>query len=133
MIEFLRQLQEDGSRFKHSRMGGGIQQGRNFRIGIQRDKATGELIALHNVHIVGIVFGARVTGRQQFFQQYGNLLTVGCSQRVQLEGMLSAGQMAVFAGSGSGTVNAAEFAAHGLFGSPDSGGDIILRGGWRRG
>ncbi|MNM80293.1 hypothetical protein D3C81_922590 [compost metagenome] len=82
MAEFFCQVQQDRTGLEHAngRLHATVQQGRNLRVGVDLDKAAGELIAFANADQPGVVLGSGNAERQQFFEQDGDLHAIGGSQ-----------------------------------------------------
>ncbi len=94
--EFFREIDEDRGGFEDAQGLAAIlrlvvHQRRDLRIRIDADEAGAELVALADIDQPGIVFGARVAGRQQLLQQDRYFHAVGGAQRIELQRMLADG------------------------------------------
>src|SRR5581483_10582874 len=95
-----------------------IHQRWNLGVGIDRDKAAAELVAV-DPDQPGIVFGTLVAGGEQLLEHHGDLDAVGRSQRVELEGMSAYRQFLVMGRTGDRAVDSGEAAAAFLVPGPD--------------
>ena len=68
-----------------------------------------------------------MTGRQQFFEHDGDFDAVGRGEGVELQRVLTDGQVDVFGGAGNGAVDVGELTATFLLPLPDFGGRVALR------
>lgn len=95
--ELVRQIQQDRPRFEHPhrRLDATVEQGRDLRVGVYLDEATGELVALADADQPGIVLGTAVAQSKQFFKGNGDLDAIGRGQGIQLQRVLALRQVLV--------------------------------------
>ena len=92
-----------------------VDQRRDLRVRIDRDKATPELLAVSDVDQVGVVLRILAEG-QQLFQEHRDLHAVWRSERVELESVLADRQLLLVCSSRDGTIDVGETPA--AFGIP---------------
>jgi len=92
-------MDEDRPALKHAEFGfaAGINHGGDFGVGVDPDKAAGELLPLADVDGVSVIFRALVAQLQQFFEHHRNLHPIGRGERMDLERIVTARQVFVFA------------------------------------
>ncbi len=81
---------------------------RDLGIGIDLDKAAGELVAFADADQPRVVLRAGMAKRQQLLQHDGDLHAVGRSQRIQLQRLLAHRQCLVMGGTGDRAVDVAK-------------------------
>ena len=111
--ELFGQVEQDGAGLEHAggRFGAAVQQGRDLGVGIDLHETTAELIALEDIHQPGVVLGIAMTGRQELLEQDGDLLPVRRTLRIQLQRVLSDGELTLESRTGGGAVDACKLAA----------------------
>ncbi|KEH12832.1 hypothetical protein GY15_17545 [Delftia sp. 670] len=127
--KLLGQVQQDGARLEHAhrRLHAAVHQRGNLGIGVDLDKATGELVAIADTDQPGVVLGAAMAQRQQLLQHDGDLHAVGRGQRIQLQRLLPHRQCLVVGRPGDRAVDVGEGAARGRrlpYGGRDIGGAV---------
>src|SRR6266487_3674395 len=95
-----------------------IHQRRDFRVGIDGDKAAAELLAVETDQ-PGIVFRALVPEREQLFQHDRHFHAVRRGQRIELQGMFADRQFLVMGRACDRTVDGGETTAVLLVPGPD--------------
>ncbi|RMN75181.1 hypothetical protein ALQ52_04431 [Pseudomonas cannabina pv. alisalensis] len=111
--KLLRQIQQNRSGFEHPhrRLMASVQQRRDFRVGIDLDKAAGKLLTLGDANQPRVVFRSTVSQRQQLLQHDRDLHPIGRRQRIQLQRMLADGQFLFMCRTGDRAVDAGKCTA----------------------
>ena len=93
--ELLGEIEQDRAGFEHADRlrAAAVDHGRDLRIGIDRDEAAAELIALADLDQPGVVLGALVAAREQLLEHDRDLRAVRRRQRIELERMAADRQL----------------------------------------
>src|ERR1700733_7575247 len=85
--ELLCEIQQDRAGFEDPNWIGtaAVKKCWNLGVGIYRHEPAAELLSFVDANQPRVVFGAALTESQQLLQHHGNLHTVGCSQRIELQ------------------------------------------------
>mmetsp|Transcript_14551 Transcript_14551/g.57151 ORF Transcript_14551/g.57151 Transcript_14551/m.57151 type:complete len:246 (+) Transcript_14551:55-792(+) len=108
-VVLLCQVKEDVARLEHlhwlTTRALAVEQRRDLAVGVEVDEAARELVSLHNVDEVGVVLD---DVRAELLEKNGDLLAVGRGEGVELDGVLSAGQLPLLARACRGRVDLLE-------------------------
>ena len=124
--ELFSQMQQDCAALEHAHRlrAAAVHQRGDLRVGIGGHKTTAELLAFTDADQPGVVLGAAVAQRQQFFQHDRHFHTIGRGQRVQLHGVAAHRQVLVKCGARHRAVDVGKLATIGFVPGPDFGGCV---------
>ena len=107
------EINQDRARLEYAnrRRPAAVHQCGNFRVGIDGDKATAELMAIVNADQPSVVFRATMPSRKQLFQHHRDLHAIGRSLRIKLQRMLADREFFVMGCAGDGAIDVGEFPA----------------------
>jgi hypothetical protein len=113
--------------FEHAyRLGpAAIDQRRDFRVGIDIDKATRELVAVADADRPGVIFSLPVAALEQFLEHDAHFLAVGRGERIELQGVLADRELFFVGRPSDRAVDVGEFAAARLVPGPDFRGNVV--------
>ena len=119
--ELFGEMDEDGAGLEHPDrlFAAAVEQRRDLRIRIDRDEAAGELVAVADPDRPGVVFGARMTRREQFLEHNRDLHAIGRGERIELQRMAPDRELLVMRRTGDRPVDVGEASAIGLVPGPD--------------
>ena len=127
--ELLGEIDEDRAALEQAdgRVLAMVQHRRDLAVRIGGDEAGAELVAFADPDQPGVIFGARMAGREQLLEHDRDLHAIGRAERIELQRVPADRQFLLVRRPGNGPVDLGELAAAGLVPGPDPGRHIARR------